>query len=102
MSRQCSRDHYRQLVVSGDAITKRDQLYVFMLRHQNHTRSELAQAIGWPINSICGRVKELIDDGAVLESGKRRECRVTGNQVHYLEALPADEMHQADMFRRAG
>lgn len=102
MSKQCSRDHYRQLVTSGDAVTKRDQLYVFMLRHQNHTRNELAQAMNWPISSICGRVKELIDDGAVIESGKRRPCKVTGNNVHSLQALSADEMHQADMFKRAG
>lgn len=102
MSKQCSRDHYRQLVTSGDAVTKRDELYVFMLRHPNHTRSELAQAIGWPIQSICGRVNEMLNDGAVIESGKRRPCTVTGKNVHTLQALRADEMHQVDMFRRTG
>lgn len=102
MSRQCSRDHYAQLKVSGDCATQKDRVYVFMRGHPNHTRAELAQAMNLPLSSICGRVKELIDEGAVLESGKRRPCRVTGRNVHYLEALGADEMHQADMFKRAG
>lgn len=104
MSKQCSRDHYRQLVTTGDCATRKDELYVFMLRHPNHTRKELEHALAdprrWPISSVAGRVKDLIDDGAVVESAKRRKCTITGKMVHTLEALKASEMHQPDMFKQ--
>lgn len=36
-----------------------------------YTRAELAEAIGWPINCVTGRVCELLQAGLIVEDGKR-------------------------------
>lgn len=40
------------------------------------TRQEIARALGWQINQVCGRAKELLDAGRLRETEKR-ECTVT-------------------------
>lgn len=42
------------------------------------TNMEIAFLIGWSINRVTGRVKELRDAGALEELG-HRPCRITGN-----------------------
>lgn len=39
------------------------------IRMQSATRQELSERLDLPINSICGRVRELIDQGVVYEEG---------------------------------
>lgn len=46
-----------------------------------HTRSEIAEATGMRLSSVCGRVNELIDLG-YLEDAPRRVCWVTGKSAH--------------------
>ena len=41
------------------------------------TRAEIAQASGLRLSSVCGRVGELLERGAVEEAA-RRPCSVTG------------------------
>ena len=35
------------------------------------TRQDIAEALGWQINSVTGRVKELLDLGYIYESGTK-------------------------------
>lgn len=61
----------------------------FMLKHPrvDFTRNELAQLSGLPIQSVCGRVNELIAVG-LLEERVRRGCRFSGKQAHPLRLTP--------------
>jgi len=36
------------------------------------TTFEIAKLLGWPINRVSGRVTELCDKGAAIDSGERR------------------------------
>ena len=49
------------------------------------TRQELSRLLDLGINAVCGRVKELENEGRVKVSGYR-ECTVTGNTVQTLVA----------------
>ena len=48
---------------------------------QPASNMELARELGWSINRVTPRIKELRDRGIVFDSG-RRECDVTGRMVH--------------------
>lgn len=48
---------------------------------RDFTNSELAEALGWKINQITGRVKEL-RDMQILEESRKRVCGATGRVVH--------------------
>ncbi len=49
------------------------------------TRAELAQHMGIPVASICGRVKELLDLKVIVEDA-RRPCSVTQKNAHPVRA----------------
>lgn len=49
-----------------------------------YTRKELAAAMGKPINCICGRVRELLDQKRLIEDGKRLD-RTTNKHQHVLK-----------------
>ena len=46
------------------------------------TRGEIAKYGGFPIQSVCGRVNELLAQGRLTEQEQVRPCRVTGNSAH--------------------
>ena len=46
-------------------------------RHINRTNNELANFLGWPINTVTPRIFELRRMGKVVEDFKR-PCRITG------------------------
>ena len=48
---------------------------------RDFTNSELAAALGWGINRVTGRVKELRGYG-ILKHSRIRSCGVTGRAVH--------------------
>jgi hypothetical protein len=54
------------------------------------TRAEIAHASGMPLQSICGRVNELVTAGR-LENGPRRICSRTGNAANPLR-LPSEQL----------
>ena len=56
-------------------------LEVFERVDTDFTNSELAQSLGWSINRVTGRVKELRDLG-ILELSETRPCKVTNRTVH--------------------
>lgn len=60
--------------------------------HRDWSRAELSEALGMSLQSVCGRVNELVKAG-VLRDEKTRSCGVTGRTVHALELAPV----QAEM-----
>lgn len=56
--------------------------------HRDYTRSEIAEATGMRLSSVCGRVAELLER-QMLTEGPRRPCRVTGVNAHPLRLAPA-------------
>lgn len=66
----------------GDGILgyQQGEILKKMKRGRDYSRSELAEASGIRLTSVCGRVKELIDKGRIGE-GPIRACKVTGRTV---------------------
>jgi Mn-dependent DtxR family transcriptional regulator len=56
---------------------KQKQVYHTLLRMKFATNMELAQYLGWSINRVTPRVKELREQGLVEVSDKR-PCKITG------------------------
>lgn len=54
------------------------------------TNSEIAKELGWGINRVTPRVKELRDMKLLTEMG-RRKCGVTGFEVH-VWGIPQDTL----------
>ena len=58
------------------------------------TRAEISQYSymfptpkAYPLQSICGRVNELIEMGALLEDGTTRKCSVTGSTAKVVRLM---------------
>ncbi len=67
--------------------TQRAKIYKYLRgRKTPCTRQELSQAMGLPINIVCGRVNELIKADAIFEL-ERRTCKVTGANSHQIRAF---------------
>jgi len=54
---------------------------------QSFSRTDLSKIFGYPIQSICGRIGELKEDGLVVELPKRR-CPHTGQLVKPVQIAP--------------
>ena len=54
------------------------------------TRAEISAFSGMPLQSVCGRVNELIA-AKVLEHGPRRNCSITGNGANPVR-LPVKQL----------
>ena len=55
----------------GTARTLRGRVYLAIKATPERTRNELSRTLNIPINSICGRVKELLDSKAIVELDSR-------------------------------
>jgi predicted transcriptional regulator len=53
------------------------------------TTFEIAKLLSWPINRVSGRVTELCDKGAAIDSGERRVNPESGKKC-IVWALPQD------------
>lgn len=82
--RETSRDAYHRASAYGK-LTAQQKLIVDWLsaRIGDATRQEVARGTGIGINAVCGRVNELLADG-VLRETKKRKCRVTGETANAL------------------
>lgn len=65
---------------SGRAGTQAGTLLALMAPGRMYSRSELADAAGMRLSSVCGRVNELLALGLLVE-GRARPCLVTGRTV---------------------
>lgn len=76
------------------AITLQDRekqvLAAFSSPDDTHTRQQLVRLVGMPINAICGRVRSLLDKGALVVRGEIK-CNTTGK---YRELLGLPEKQQ--------
>ncbi len=64
---------------------KRAQVYEFMKKRPNGaTRQEISRALGEPINSVCGRVNELLGRGYLVVVGTKKDA-VTGHSTEILK-----------------
>ena len=77
------------------AITLQDRekqvLAAFTSPDDTHTRQQLVRLVGMPINSVTGRVRSLLDKGALVVRGELR-CANTGK---YRELLGLPERGNA-------
>ena len=85
MTAQTSMMAYQQLLATN-ALSPARQAIVKTLEEMDcrpMTRAEISKYSDmsgkyYPINSVCGRVKELVDMGVLLEDGTTKKCSVTG------------------------
>jgi chromosome segregation and condensation protein ScpB len=73
MSIYKTRMHQNSLVahdsIEQTKIGARDKVFSCICANQGVTRQQLAIILGWPINRVTGRVKELLDAGQIEERG---------------------------------
>lgn len=60
---------------------KQSIVYAFLRGFGPKTNSEIAKGLGWPINTVTPRVKELRTIGIVVDGGIRA-CGITGRNAH--------------------
>ncbi|MCK5132725.1 MAG: hypothetical protein KAR40_11305 [Candidatus Sabulitectum sp.] len=83
----------------GTAKNLRGQVYRAISDHPNQTRKELSHITGISINSLCGRIHELLTGGAVYESSPRR-CAATGRQAAPLSIMVVGKQNTTQVKRR--
>lgn len=67
---------------------QQQRIVSFLTTHERPmTRGELAALTGLAINSVCGRVKELLDAGVLIED-PARACKFSGRSAHPLKVAP--------------
>lgn len=86
MSKSTSWAAYQDILRGGVAKTQAEKVLQTLNYQSGMTRSELAQATNYGINSVCGRVKELLDSDVIYVSGTRN-CRVSGKLVEELKVV---------------
>lgn len=83
-----SRDAYRGFIAEGRLEPMQQRIVDFLASHAgDYTRRELALYTGIGISSVCGRVKELLEAGSIVEKS-RRPCSQTGIAAHALAIAP--------------
>ena len=79
---------YIDLLESGNL--NRNQIEVLKVFRKNPDRSftnmEVADMLGWSINRVTPRTKELRDAGYLLTVGQRA-CLITGNTAYAMELI---------------
>lgn len=93
MVRTISIDAYHEHLKSGKALKQWQKIYAAMKLYKPLTRSELSDATGIRLSSVCGRVNELIEAGLVVEH-ERRKCTVTGRAAHPVGIAPVASHNQ--------
>jgi len=88
MIRTTSKAAIIELNASGTARTKRAQIFQHVGRYPGTTRARIARAIpGMTINCASGRVRELLECGALIEHGCEKDP-VTGRSANRLYINP--------------
>lgn len=67
---------------------KQKTVYDTLRYFPDATNAELAARLGWPINRVTPRIKELRGDecGYLVYDGGKRKCKVTGSTAHAWKA----------------
>ncbi len=86
--RGTSVEAHRKLKASGKLTAQQEAVMAWLRsRIGDATRQEISRGSGIAINAVCGRVKELMDAGEIVETGRRR-CRVTGETANPVTVVP--------------
>lgn len=75
--------------IKQDLGQRHQQVLWAFTQRENFSNCELAHFLGWEINRVTPRVKELRDIGKLREAGKRT-CKVTGRYVLVWELTTED------------
>ena len=71
---------YNEVQSTSKDITQAQDILSHIIPGYDYSRQELKQLTGLEINSVCGRVNELLKAGK-LEQGEIRACNVTGRTI---------------------
>ena len=70
-----SLEAYKEAVVNGTVSTQRDKIFKWLVNHtkksKSYTRNEIAEYNSMRLSGVCGRIRQLIDDGFVREVYER-------------------------------
>jgi len=86
--RKNSRDAYAAIADRLPACRKR--VYETIAKGGRLTRQEVSEVSGMPINTVCGRVRELLETNLVREEGS--SVVVNGHRRALLEVVPPEEV----------
>ena len=85
MPSDASIENYYNLCESGELRRQVDRIMHWILKHHNGrviTAHVVAQYTGMPIQTVSGRVSDLVKDGYLEQASVRIEDPVTGNPAH--------------------
>lgn len=90
MVKDTSWQAYQEILRGGVAVKQAEKvLQVINYFPEGVTRAQLAQGMNMPINSVCGRVNELLKAEVIYVSGAGK-CPVTGRTVEMLKVVEYD------------
>jgi ribosomal protein S25 len=70
MVRDTSFEAYKTIYANGKAIHNRYKVFNCICENEFITRKQLVDKVNLPINIITPRVKELLEEGLIVECGK--------------------------------
>ena len=83
--RETSQAAYHQHSVSGALMSQRLFVLNFLRENGPRTRAQISEAMGIPINAICGRCNELIKQELATDSRKVKTA--SGRWAYLVEAV---------------
>ena len=73
-------DAYKEHKAQGKVGTQAQHILDFLAFGKDYSRREIAGLTGLELSSVCGRVNELLEIGALKEVMPRK-CKVTGKTI---------------------
>jgi hypothetical protein len=73
-------DAYKEHKAQGKVGTQAQHILDFIVFGKDYSRREIAGLTGLELSSVCGRVNELLEIGALKEVMPRK-CKVTGKTI---------------------
>lgn len=86
MVKQTSWEAYQEITRGGIAKTQAQKVFQTLQFMPAATRAEIAKVMQLPINSVCGRIKELLDAEVIYVSSVEK-CPVTGRKAEKLKVV---------------
>ena len=71
---------YKEHKAQGKVGTQAQHILDFLIFGKDYSRREIAGITGLELSSVCGRVNELLEIGALKEVMPRK-CKVTGKTI---------------------
>ena len=94
-----SKDHYRELIASGNLGAQQVKVLGAIRENEGLTRHEIARGVNLPVTSVCGRVSELKDLNLIHEKGiKNRRTKLYFGADP--EAQDLDEIKAAEVVEK--